>query len=205
MNGQMSILDYLDQDMNIHIPDTDNVPPILLKKGEVVYKVVRGDVESLQVYDEKPWICGGGKERGYRLKSGLGGYDCCWNKSLGVSVFKSYNEALRVAEEYLNNNDCIRSSDIVPIVTVAYKYIRSIDSKEMISFYSELENGLLYIKSFFEYEHICEFDEDLIMEFYNEALEKKAEAIEYNPTYKNMYKCKDNSDKWKYCEARCTK
>lgn len=42
-------------------------PDVLLKEGQTVYKVIRGDVEEL-IYIGGTWLCNEGKERGYRLK-----------------------------------------------------------------------------------------------------------------------------------------
>ena len=141
--GQMELTDYL-----------NNEPPILLHIGETVYKVVRGDVEEMYVYNEKSWLCGE-NERGYRLKHHGGGYDCCWNKSIGLDVFRNYEEALKVANKYLETSDCIRAEEIKPVKTVAYRYTRKTDGKEMVSFYADIGNDLLYMKDFMTYDHIC--------------------------------------------------
>lgn len=44
----------------------DNEPPHLLREGQTVYKVVRGDVET-HIITGETWTCSEGN-RGYRLK-----------------------------------------------------------------------------------------------------------------------------------------
>lgn len=204
MEGQINLLDYIDANMDIHIPKSNNEPPILLHHGDIVYVVIKGDVEEYYVYDEKSWLCGEG-ERGYRLKQHCGGYDCCWNKSIGVSVFKKYEDAIEKANEYIENSNCMKSSEIIAEKTVAFKYKRSVDDKELIAFYADIGNGLLYIKDFITYHHICENELSVIKEFMKQDRMKEAIEIEYKPTFKNMYPVKDKNDTWKYCEARGNK
>lgn len=202
----MNILDYMDEENNIILtPKELHEPPVLLAIGETVYKVIRGDVYEMYVYDENSWLCGEGRERGYRLKSHDGGYSCCWNRSINFDVFLDKEKAITTAEKYLMQNDCIRSKDIIPIKTVSYRYIREADNREMIAFYSELTNGLLYIKKFMEYEHICENTKKNIKDFLEQRELNYAKQFDYILIPKNMYRCKDKTDLWKYCEARCTK
>lgn len=204
MDGQISILDYIDKEMNICIPKSEDKPPILLNSGDIVYKVIRGDVEEYYVYDEKSWLCGEG-ERGYRLKQQGGCYGCCWNNSIGSNVFIKYEDALKVANRYLENNECIRKEDIVPLKTVAFSYVRQLDNKELIAFYTELEDGYLYIKDFITYHHMCKKEKSVINDFMAQIELNNATKVEFTPIFKNMYPVKDKNDTWKYCEARCNK
>ena len=59
--------------------------------------------------------------------------------------FFDRKEAETVAAAYLNSHDVIRSLDIHPVNTVAYK------CGERTAFYSELDNGCYYMKNFMTY------------------------------------------------------
>ena len=149
-DNQMDMFDFMNA-LNVPI-DTDG-PPVLLNLGQVVYKVIRGDVKKLYVYDEKSWLCGD-NERGYRLKEKDGSYDCTWNSRIGVDVFTSQSDALEVAESYLSNCKCIRKENIHAVKTVAYSYVRECDNRTMIAFYSILDNEMIYVKNFMTFHHI---------------------------------------------------
>lgn len=178
-------------------------PPILLDVGQIVYKVIRGDVRELYVYDEKPWLCGeNDSERGYRLKEKDGCYDCTWNSNIGVNIFTDKEQAYRVAEAHLNENKCLRKENINPIKTVAYSYVREVDHRTMTAFYSLLDNGMVYIKEFMTYHHICKDANKAIKSFMKEMKgHDNLTEINYNPEFKNMYPCKNDSE-WCYAEAK---
>ena len=187
-------------------------PPILLEKGQKIYKVVRGEVEEFEVYDEKSWLCGEEKqERGYRLKKDFG-YDCTWNKSIGIDVFIEKENAMLKAQEYISTHDVILSESITAIEAKTYSYIRNCDSREMKSFYAILKDGKAYIKNFMTYEHIIDFGsvenarKELRKAFYKQQEFEyyNLQEIDYSPTFKNMYLCNKKADfvKWNYAEAR---
>lgn len=197
-DGQMCLDDFLK-------PVTqDNEPPVLLEIGQDIYKVIRGDVIEMYVYDEKPWLCGE-NERGYRLKVKGGCYDCAWNKSIGVDTFTDKEQAYRVAEEYLKSHECIRKEDIKAIKTIAYSYVRNTDNREMIAFYSVLKNGLMYVKEFMTFHHLVEHNAKNIKKFMSQQEFEYVEPkqFEYQPIYKNMYPCRKDVN-WLYAEARYT-
>lgn len=199
-DNQMDMFDFMNA-LNVPI-DTDG-PPVLLNVGQVVYKVIRGDVKELYVYNEKSWLCRDNKERGYRLKEKDGSYDCTWNSRIGVDVFTSQLDAFEIAESYLSNCNCIRKENINPIKTVAYSYVRKNDNREMIASYSILDSGMIYVKEFMTYHHICKDVNKAIKDFMKQqAFEYcKPVEIEYNPVFKNMYPCKNDSG-WCYAEAQ---
>lgn len=200
-DNQMNIFDFLNaQTVSI---ETDG-PPVLLNVGQIVYKVIRGDVREMYVYYEKSWICGdNNSERGYRLKGKDGGYGCTWNRSIGVGVFTNKEQAEKAAESYLSTCNCIRKENIHPIKTVAYSYVRKSDNREMIASYSILDSGMIYVKEFMTYHHICKDVNKAIKDFMKQqAFEYcKPVEIEYNPVFKNMYPCKNDSG-WCYAEAQ---
>ena len=52
-----------------HLITQPSEPPILLDIGQTAYKVIKGDINEIYVYDKKSWMCGeNNSERGYRLK-----------------------------------------------------------------------------------------------------------------------------------------
>lgn len=199
MTGQINMFDF----MKSQEPAT--VPPKLLKAGQEVFLVVKGDVEPYIVLDET-WLYGeNNDERRYRLQRPNGGtYNSTGNKNIGISCFQDYESAQKVAEAYLCANDVIRAEDIKPIKTVAYRYIRKCDNREMTAFYSELNNGMLYIREFVTFHHIVTADkkQKAIKRFMEQQDFKYEDVkqIEYEPTYKNMYRIRQQYD-WDYSEA----
>ena len=202
MIGQMNIFDYMKSQEPVSEPP---IPPILLKTGQKVFLVTKGDVEPYIVLDET-WLCEeDNQQRGYRMQRPNNGiYNVVWNESIGRNCFLEHQSACEVAEAYLNQNDVIRAENIKPIKTVAYSYVRKCDNREMIAFYSELDNGMVYIKEFYTYQHIVEADKK------NKALKRfeaqwelkdnNAKQVEYKPVYKNMYRVRQKDD-WDYAEA----
>ena len=180
-------------------------PPIILKAGQMVFKVIKGDVEPFIVLDET-WICENkGKERGYRLQRPDGGaYNVTWNSAIGTTCFYDNETAYNVAEDFLKGADVIRAEDIKPVKTVAYSYIRACDNREMISFYSELDNGMVYIKEFMTYHHVVVAGKKTkaIKRFMDQTEFKHNDVkmIDYKPVFKNMYRIRQKYD-WDYAEA----
>ena len=74
----------------------------------------------------------------------------------------------------------------------------------MIAFYSELENGMLYVREFITFHHIVGADkkEKAIKRFMNQQDFKysKIKQIDYKPIFKNMYRIRQKYD-WDYAEA----
>lgn len=198
-DNQMDMFEFMNA---LNVPIETDGPPVLLNVGQIVYKVIRGDVKGLYVYNEKSWLCGDNKERGYRLKEKDGSYDCTWNSRIGVDVFTSQSDALEVAESYLSNCKCIRKENIHAVKTVAYSYIRECDKRTMIAFYSILDNEMIYVKNFMTFHHIRKDVNKAITQFMDQQEFKfdKVKEIEYQPVFKNMYQCKNDSG-WCYAEA----
>lgn len=180
-------------------------PSILLEPGQEVFLVVKGDVESFKVLNET-WTCGeNNEERGYRLQCPNSGiYNVTWNKSIGTDCYLDFESAHNVAEAFLSVHDVIRAENIKPIKTTAYSYIRACDNRQMIAFYSELENGMVYIKEFITFQHMVESDKrnKAIKRFMEQTEFKYSDVkqIEYEPVFKNMYRIRQKYD-WDYAEA----
>lgn len=194
--GQISLFDILGQQNQ-----TKNEPPILLKAGEKVFKVLRGEVIRYVVHDEKSWICGE-NERGYRLKKVKGCWGSCINSEIGKTYFTDYEIACSVAKSNLGLYEVISAESIKPIKTVAYLYRRECDNREMIAFYSVLDNGMMYVKQFYTYHHIVNHNAKNIKKFMKGGGFEycNAKEIEFEPVFKNMYKCHKDAD-WIYAEA----
>lgn len=179
-------------------------PPILLSKGQTVYLVNKAEMIKCKVSDgENSWICGE-NNRGYRLIRETGGYDCTWNdRILGKEVFADYESARQKADEYLKSHDgIILSSNIKPISTVAYSYIRGCDNREMIAFYCDLGGDMYYIKEFMTYHHIIKGKKSIkkFMEQQEFKYDNTKEIEDFVPYFRNMYKCTGQSD-WNYAEC----
>lgn len=200
-----AMMDQIDMFSFLKSQESVFEPPILLKAGQEVFLVVKGDVEPYIVLDET-WTCGeNNDEGGYRLqRPNNGAYNAIWNSSVGSSCFLDFESARKAAETYLIERDVIKSENIKPIKTVAYSYIRKCDNREMIAFYSELDNGMVYIKEFMTYQHIVDDKKKAkaIKRFMEQREFKQYDVkqIGYDPAYKNMYRIKQEYD-WDYAEA----
>lgn len=78
------------------LPPTE--PPVLLVPGEIVYKVVLGDIEQSVVTPET-WLYGR-DNRGYRLKK-ENCWDVTWNTQINKVVFTTTEPAMQIAWQYL--------------------------------------------------------------------------------------------------------
>lgn len=178
-------------------------PPILLSKGQTVYLVNKAEVIKCKVCDgENSWICGE-DNRGYRLIRENGLYSCTWNnRILGKEAFTDYESAKQKANEYLKSHEIILASDIKPIRTVAYSYIRDCDNREMTAFYCDLENDMYYIKEFMTYHHVVKGKKAIkkFMEQQEFEHDNPKKIDGFVPNFKNMYKCTEQSD-WDYAEC----
>lgn len=86
------------------LPPTE--PPVLLVPGEIVYKVVLGDIEQFVVTPET-WLCGR-VNRGYRLKK-ENCWDVTWNTQINKVVFTTPEPAMQVTN---SNSAKIGTSEI---------------------------------------------------------------------------------------------
>ena len=180
-------------------------PPVLLQPGQTVYMVKRGDVKKATVLDER-WLCN--ETWGYRLQYETGTYDTTWNTSIGLNCFLDMTPAIAKAEKYLNEHEVIRAEDIHIVSTTAYRYIRKSDNYTMTAFYCEMDNGMLYMKEFYTYQHIIadkKKQKKAIQKFMEQSQIKDGSAvqIDYAPVFKNMYRIRQNYE-WDYAEAEYT-
>lgn len=193
-DGQISMFDFIKESSV-----ANQEIPILLRDGQTVYKVVRGDVET-QVVSGKSWVCSE-NNRGYRLKR-ESCWDCTWNSQIGNVVFTDLEAAKAVADKYLSENEHILGKDIRAERVIAYRY--ESNDCEIINFYAELESGDVYFKYGCMYEHIgknkeiCDFEEERQI---NIKFQGYAELEDYKPEYANMYKCHKRGS-WLYAAAR---
>lgn len=179
-------------------------PPILLSKGQTVYLVNKADLVKCTVSGET-WIYGDFK-RAYRLIKESGGYDVTNNEELGETAFTDHEKARQKADEYLkSHNGIILASDIKPINTVAYSYIRDCDNREMTAFYCDLGDDMYYIKEFMTFHHIIKGKKAIkkFMEQQEFEHDNPKEIDGFVPNFKNMYKCTEQSN-WDYTECGYT-
>ena len=81
--GQMNLMD-------LFVPQVmSNEPPMLLKEGQMVYKVVRGDMEEC-IVEGRTWVCSK-DDRGYDLDKGT-----AWNAQIDKVIFTNRASAERV-------------------------------------------------------------------------------------------------------------
>lgn len=200
--GQIDLWSFF----NTIAPQKNGEPPILLKEGNHIYKVVKGDVREF-VVEHHSFICGDNKDnRGYFLTeiNNVNCHDTVWNSDIEKTIFFNKEKAEKKAEEYLKSHDVVLVKDMNILDTVAFSYIRACDEREMIAFYCELDNGMLYMKEFMTYAslHLKEHKGRAIKKFMEQDEFKyyNPRQIQYVPKLKNMYRIKTKYD-WDYSEA----
>lgn len=191
LKGQMSLFDIFKEE--------NNESPVLLSPGQLVYLVIRGDVETYKV-SEHSWDLWEGKDRGYDLL-GIDGnsHNTTWNRNINEDTFLSHYDAVAKASDYINSNDCILSDDMYIKKLVAYKHTYL--EKEIVEWYAILDNDMVYFHYGCMYDHISSINEIA-------AFEKKVhennynieEIFDYKPKFKNMYRCCKDC-KWMYASA----
>ncbi len=190
----MSIEDYLEQNGPEYVER-------MLNPGQVVYETYKGEVKEHTVLDEK-WYIEHLETYGNRTKVD-GHYGIVFNSEIDVKVFSERKQAEELAEKYLQSHDVIRSEDMHPIKTVAYSFYNELLGRDSIAFYSELDNGMLYVKGFITYEHLMlEKHKKKVIKQFMEQQEfhyNNPQLIKYNPKFKNMYRIHMKYD-WDYAE-----
>ena len=188
VDGQISIFDILSSEDR----EESHVPQIILKEGDVVYKVLKGDVCQYTVTGENSWLFGT-DNRGYRLVDKDGIYNVTSNSKLGVDCFHLESDARQIAEQYLDTHDVICAKDIQHGDVIAYSYIRDLDGREMTAFYTDIGNGLLYMKEFMSYHYIVENTPKNIRHFMEqqEFSRPGVHKVNFTPSFKNMYRSKE--------------
>lgn len=192
----MSIEDYLKE-------NEPNCINCVLNPGQVVYETYKGEVKEHTVLDEK-WYIEHLETYGNRTKVD-GHYGVVLDSDIGTKVFLKRKQADELAEKYLQSHNVIRSEDIHPIKTVAYSFYNELLERDTIAFYSELDNGMLYIKEFMTYEHLVleKNKKKAIKRFMDqhEFQHNDPQLIEYEPKFKNMYRINILRYDWDYAEA----
>ena len=200
MEGQITLFEY---EATLNYIE----PPILFRKGQVVFVVNKGDVERCSVLGEN-WLCGDGQnDRGYRVLKESGAYGVVFNSKKGQDVFTDEESAILISEKFIAEHRVIRAKEINVRDAVAYSYIRNVDDRKMVAFYCDIGNGLLYMKDFMTFHHITKNCDKTIKEFMKGIDEMRGygadvERIEYTPNPKNMYLCSGGD--WLYTEAGCS-
>lgn len=193
IEGQMDLFQFLN-------PAKD--PPVLLRAGQIIYEVKKGDIEKYTVTDEPSWRLSN-TNRGYRLIKESGSYSCAFNETLNIVHFMDFDEAESKARDYfVEHPDVIFRKDIYPKEVLAYTYVREVDSRKMLAFICDLGDKMYYVKEFMTYEHICcgkkHFNK--FMKQYEMEEDTLTEIKNYQPKFKNMYKTRGETD-WAYAEA----
>ncbi len=191
----MSIEDYLKE-------KEPNCINCVLNPGQVVYETYKGDVKEHAVLDEK-WCIEHLETYGNCTKVD-GHYGVVFDSDVSAKVFLERKQAEELAEKYLQSHDVIRSEDMHPIKTVAYSFYNELLGRDSIAFYSELDNGMLYVNGFITYEHLMleKHKKKAIKQFMEqqEFHYNNPQLIKYNPKFKNMYRIHMKYD-WDYAEA----
>ena len=171
-----------------------------LYAGQRIYKVIRGDVIECTVQNEK-WLSDDCGSYVYRVRSEMGA-DIIKDSDIEDCGFLDWESAEQLAEKYLLSHDVIRASEMKPIRTVAYSYIAQNTGDKMLAFYSELDNGMVYVKGFYTLAHLQlpDHKDEAIKKFEEQQKIGYQKPIKYNPEFKNMYRIKQKYD-WDYAEA----
>lgn len=189
---QMSIFDFRAE---------EDIPPILLKPGDHVWKVVIGDIFEYEVEDWT-YLCGE-NDRGYGLidlecsTKDFHTYSRAWNSIIGVTIFKTFEEAFLKAKKNMEEVEHILAENMKPKKVVAFTSPRW--RTEATDWYAELGDGLFYYHYGSMYDHIG--SEKELRKFKKEFCEREGvEVKDYHPTFKNMYKVKNQE--WLYAGAK---
>jgi len=170
-------------------------PPILLQPGQKVYKVIRGDIETYTVLDRKGWTwkCGYKLEdRGYTLCNEHS-YGVTWNSHLGKYCFLDFSAAKAAAERYISSHDVLCVDDMRPVKTVAYSYYCRFSGERKVMFYSELDNGMIYVAEWCKLHFLADADKkDAVIKHFmeQEAFDVLPDIVReenYEPVFRNMY------------------
>lgn len=161
----------------------------------VVWEVVRGDIKRCEIT--------GDAYNGYWVNGGYFGNESLHNGYLDKKYITNYDSAIEIAKKYLDTHDVILAEHMKPAEIVAYKYYRPQDNDVIIAFYTELENGLIYMREFGTYDHIVKKTHDSIQHFYADKVfrDNRVYRIENRPNLKNMYACNPFGGKWLYAQA----
>ena len=123
---------------------------------------------------------------------------------IGNSISSDQKEFIDCVNRQLTVFDVDKVISELKRDTVAFSYVRTCNSREMFSFYCELDNGMLYMKEFMTYAslHLKEHKKKAIKKFMEQDEFKyfNPRQIQYVPELKNMYRIKTKYD-WDYSEA----
>jgi hypothetical protein len=189
ISGQINLFDIFKEE--------PKESPVLLNPGQIVYLVVRGDIEPYKVSD-RSWDIQG-TNRGYDLfniESNTHS-NVTWNVNINKDTFTDKDSAELKANEYIFNNDCILAKDMYIKELVAYKH--GYLGKEIYNWYAVLENNMIYYHYGGKYDHIGSTDEIKTFEEDNSKVDSTV-VYDYIPHFKNMYKC-DTDSNWLYADA----
>lgn len=205
--GQMDLFEFMAQSIETpEVEETVTLVQNLFAENEHVFQVKKGSVFEFIVSNETWDTKKSGT--GYRVcDTNHRMHGCIWDKNLGVDVFKSKEEAEKVAREYLSDKDYIPIDQMKIVSFEAYAYTRNCDHRPMFSFWCELENGMLYKKDFCTYHHLVlpQNKKKALKAFYNQAefANNDIKQIPYVPFFKPMYRvvAESSSSGWDYAEA----
>lgn len=184
--GQMNLFDIL--------KPAEKEVPILLRKEQIVYHVVLGDVHEAVVGRTYTY---GENNRGYHLEN----YGCTHNDRIGVDCFTDREDADKLAEKNRRSLDCILAKDIEIKSVKAFQYVRKVDNRTMTSFIADIGNDTAYVKEFMTFHHIIQGFDKAMKGFMKQQEFKYVDAVEVelNPEIKNMYRCVGSD--WLYAEC----
>lgn len=131
------------------------------------------------------------------------GYNVTSNSKLGVDCFRLEIDARKIADQYLHTHDVICAKDIQHGDVIAYSYIRDLDERVMTAFYTDIGNGMLYMKEFMSFHHSVKNTPKNIKHFIEQKEFSKpgVHKVNFTPSFKNMYHSKEPGDSWIYAEA----
>lgn len=201
-------VDSVDKADKVDRVEVEDGPPILLKPGDVIYHVEKGDMIPYVVDSELTWVShrDGRDIRCYRLFNELNGcYGVTNNELLGESDFRDLEDAKEKAQAFIDAHQVIRAEDIYPISIEAYQYVRKFDQRTMTAFWCELPGGKAYVREFHTYAHIISSTKNTHKAFMDDVskVENLTEVADYEPKFKNMYRCNGQTD-WLYAESGYT-
>lgn len=199
LQGQIDIFQYLSS-----IEEKIEKKPVF-KVGQKLYKVILGNITEYIIksfYDIHD-----GEDFGMTLETENGNKNCGYGYEIDQSLFKSYEKAQIAAAKNLKGMDVVFAEDMNITSQKVFYYIRKCDGRKMYVYYAILDNGFVYTKDHYTYDHLMQRTEKEAFK----NLEKQMASVstewieEFALPYplKNMYRCEEGG-KWLYTEAECS-
>lgn len=136
----------------------------------------------------------------YDLKAdGVELFNVVEDKSYGKRFYDNKSDAISAAIDFIKTHDCLISSKLkfVEEECFSYKYF----GEDKVAFFGIMPNGYLYIDDFMVFTHVINCGSvEKARKYISGYKDKigKTEPCSEKPKLKTLYRCKDDSKKYKW-------